>query len=212
MTKNGEVLKIDIGKTQDLEECCAFGREMFRAKPLSLFLTNDVLKNMDFVKPWTLGCLRSNVSLVARNSGGSVVAVRMSELSTVDKPTEMPKEVTDAAGHVLGKLNEGFNIFEMFQVRRFIHFVYLGVDQKYRRQGLAEKMFAISTELAKLNGAEAIVVDGINKHATQAAIKSGFKVINTLDCSTIKDTIPPQNFPQLMNDNPELCLLIRSLN
>lgn len=210
MTAKGESIKIDIGKSEDLQECAAFGREMFRTKPIRLFLTDEILENMEFVTPWTVACLKSNISLVARNSTGSVIAVRMSQLSTVENPARTPEEVL-AVAHVINKLNERTDIFEMFKIKRFVHFAYLGVDPNYRRQGLVEKMFEISTELAKMKGAEAIVVDGVNHRATKAALKSGFTIINTMNVSEIKDKVPPQNFPELMAENPEVCLLIRSL-
>ena len=194
----------------DLEDCCAFGRAMFRTKPIRLFLTDDAVEKMEFIKPWTISCLDSKVSLVARNSAGAVVAVRMTEFSTVDNPTQMPKELIEV-GHVLRKLNEGVNIFNMYKIKRLVHFAYLGVDPDYRRQGLVEKMFEISIELAKMKGAEAIVVDGINNKATKAAVKSGFDVVKTLNVSAMKDNISQQNYEELMAVNPEVCLLIRSI-
>lgn len=210
VTANGESVKIDIAKMEDLEDCCAFGRAMFRTKPIRLFLTDEAVEKMEFVRPWTINCLNSKVSLVARNSDGAVVAARMTQFSTVENPTQMPKELIEV-GHVLRKLNEGVNIFEMYKIKRLIHFAYLGVHPDYRRQGLVEKMFEISIELAKMKGAEAIIVDGINNKATKAALRGGFKVVRTLNVSALKDNISQQNYEELMAVNSDVCLLIRSI-
>lgn len=206
-------MRIDVGKLDDIEECCAFGQKVFREQPIRLLLSNRALDKMAFVEPWTTACLKSRLSLVARNARGSVVGVRMSDLSTIENPVQTPKEVTDsdAMGRILEKLNDGFDVFEMCNTNKVFRFVYLGVHVDYRRQGLAEKMFEISIELAKVKGAGAIVVEGVNKYATKAAIKSGFKVVNTVQISSLKDTIPPHNFLALVTDNPVACLLVRAL-
>lgn len=206
-------MNIDIGKHEDYEECCAFGKNVFRTGPISMLLSDRTLEKMTFIEPWTVACLKSKISLIARNSAGSVIGVRMTDLSTVEKPFHTPPEVfqSDAMGAILDELNKGVDIFEMYKTQRAFRFVYLGVHQDYRNQGLAEKMFEISIELAKMNGADVIVVVGVHKYATRSAVNSGFRIVKTVSVSDFKDCIPPHTFSKLVADNPEASLLVRTL-
>lgn len=211
-SSNGEILTIDLASFDDLEDSCEFSRDyFFRARPLSLVLKKEVLETLDFVEPWITGCIKSNVSLVVRNEAGQVVAVRMSEMSTREKPAQVPQSAMQHFDFILETLSKDLDLFGRYNTEKLFHFVLMAVDPRYGNQGLAKKLLQISVDVARKNGAGLVTMEAVNKYALKAGVKNGFEVINSIEFAAFKERIPSGTFQELINENPKAYILVKPL-
>lgn len=213
VTKQGEILRIDIGTATELAECSEFVRQnFFPMPPLDLLAACDQEKNFDFIDDLLIGCLQSGVSLIVRNHEGNIVAVGMNETSHRDKPSKMP-EVHRFDLAVLDALNENIDLFKKYNTDKLLAFVLVTVDQRYGRQGLAGKLLDLSTELAVSAGVGAVVMEAVSTYAARAAFKKGFEIVNSIDYSTFEfdGQIPLAGKRDVLGDHLKAYLVARPL-
>lgn len=212
--KDGQVFTIDIGRPEELDEVIELLRIHFFATSPNCYLVSDWSGASDSngMSNYLSSCLRHPVSLTVRDSAGRLVAVRLNELEEpedvhLDSLTSQSKRRLIAA--LLTDLEAGIDLFTTFNTNKILSLAMMAVDESYCKLGLATTLVGLSLELGKANGAGAVKVCAVSRHAAKVAAKHGLETLRTIDYATyeFEGATPLAHLDDLLAEHPVAAFL-----
>jgi GNAT superfamily N-acetyltransferase len=188
-------LVIDQVRLEDLDEITDFIQQHFQAEIPNSYLIPYDEKRAESFRPFLSTYIRliisQSVSLCVRDprAGGRLAAVRLNKMEYRNDPKEKPwsaeKEEQSPQDKLLifallESLNEGINLFDLYNTDTILHLERVAVSRDYTRMGLAGELYRLSIEIAKNVGAGAIVTEAVSEYAQAAAQKFGLQTLKEI--------------------------------
>ncbi|KAF0306849.1 hypothetical protein FJT64_021746 [Amphibalanus amphitrite] len=142
-------------------------------------------------RPWVKKIITSHdwsVSRLAVDAAtGTVAGVCLCDMSTLDQPTRAlePMAQTDSeacrlTAAFLHQLEGDYNPFKALGVDKVLCLNMVGVDKRYRRQGISLELRRQCLELARQQGCQAVVNCATSPFTRKALVKLGFERVKFL--------------------------------
>lgn len=218
---NGHTFSIRIAQPEETEEISNFLFEnFFMTSPnRQLCYCDDPVSASNiktFVREYIGECILYGLSLSVRDSSGHLAGVRINKLENKgerDSKKDDPEFAETLIRTILYSLNDGVDVYSMYNTEKVLILVMMSVAPKYGRSGLAKKMVDVSLDLGKVAGAGAAKVEAVNTYAARALAKAGFETLKTLDFATFvfKGDTPLARETSMLSEHPKGFLMARAL-
>ncbi|KAM7431002.1 hypothetical protein ABFA07_018366 [Porites harrisoni] len=167
------------------EACNIMANYFFPDNPL--FKSFGVTWN-ELLNEVTLAILKMNLSVcMMTRDTREIMGVQITGVKTKSDPPEnfCPEEEPLKALLTLTTLQEKeVNVFERYEVDEVVDFLALAVKEKYRRMGVAGRLFAASVSMCRELGFKAIKGRGTSSYSHKLYDKQGFEPLSTLALDT----------------------------
>lgn len=114
---------------------------------------------------------------------------------------------------MIAAIEEGCDVFNLYETNCILHFCLVAVDSKYGRLGLASLLYQLSFKIAIEKGAGAAVVAAFSSFTARAAAKLGFTTLKEITYASFKykGTTPLAGCKELVDEHPTVRFMARRL-
>lgn len=187
---------MQMGRTEELDEVIDFVKKYFVSfAPVRQLVGYDDDIEETKEQSWLVEPVKHTLSkphslLVRDSADGRLVAVRLNMMKERNEALTVLEPRSRGEGGLaiefLKSVNEGIDVFSLYNVDRVLYLFLLAVRSDLGRLGLAAKLYELSIEIAKENGAGALKFEAGSEFAARASMKVGFVPLKSVNFADLE--------------------------